>query len=538
MTDEATTTNRHDAPADPEDHDEVGPRLATRWIALAAATASTLVLAVTRITHAAVGTDAIAYIAVATSIEEGNGIGFWLEHPLTTWPPLWPAILAVGMRLTGWRGDVVAVFVNAALLAGCVVFGVALGRRVLRSRAVLAVLAASAAASPLLIGLAALVQTEIVFAMLALAIMWAILRAGEDSPAPRWLVLAGLLTATGFYVRYQAIYVVPVFAGWLVLRGYLRTRSPLRSLLPACWYTLAAVVPSAVWILRNLRESDTAMGPRFPSNVGPVENALGALRTIFKFVTSVPVAPLLPAAFVTLVGGIAAVVLLVRTTRPDGDEPGLGARTVQAFCGPVGLLTTFVAGFMTLMVISRSLVGFDDLDIRLLAPCLIPTSILVLRYAEIVFLDLERRRRLGQVLIGLWFVPQVVLTLALVGPANSLIAETGYNADRAVAAANSPALDALPDDCVLYSNNAADLYRSGLETFISPRHVEYKSSQRTHMLEDLVEDVDGGQRTCLVWVEYIEDDEVVSVAELSDSFRLERLDSADDVTVYELHPLD
>ncbi len=526
-------------------HDDAGavPRIAARWLALAAATASALTLLVTRITHAAVGTDAVAYIAVATSIDDGHGIEFWLERPLTTWPPLWPAVLAAGMRLTGWRGDVVGVFVNAAMVAGCVLFGVAVARRVLRRTWVLGLLTASIAVSPLLVGLSALVQTEVVFAMLTLAILWSFLRWCEQSDGRAgatvgvlWLILGGLLTSVGFYVRYQAIYVVPVFAGWLVLRTFWRTRGVLRSLLPACWYTLPALVPSGLWILRNLRTSDTAMGPRFPSNVGPAENLAGALRTSFKFVTSIPEAPLLPAAAFTLVAGVVALVALVRTTRPAGGEPGLAVRTAEAFCGPVGLVATFVGGFTTLMVVSRSIVGFDDLDIRLLAPCLIPTSILFLRYAEIVLLDVERRARWGKVLLGVWFVPQVVLTLALVGPANSIIAEFGYNADRAVAASTSPALDALPEGCTLYSNNAADLYRSGVEAYISPRHVEYKSSQRTHMLEDLVRDVEGGEPSCLAWVEYIEDDEVVSVAELSEVLELERLASADDVTVYVLHP--
>src|SRR5690606_6724463 len=116
-------TSTDDAPVDGARREL--PRIASRWIALAAATASALTLLVTRITHAAVGTDAVAYIAVATSIEEGRGIEFWLERPLTTWPPLWPAVLGAGMRLTGWRGDVVGVFVNAAMMAGCVVFAVA-----------------------------------------------------------------------------------------------------------------------------------------------------------------------------------------------------------------------------------------------------------------------------------------------------------------------------------------------------------------------------------------------------------------------------
>ena len=39
-----------------------------------------------------------------------------------------------------------------------------------------------------------------------------------------------------------------------------------------------------------------------------------------------------------------------------------------------------------------------------------------------------------------------------------------------------------------------------------------------------------------MWVEYTEDDENYSPAQLSESLRLEELASADQITVYELHP--
>ena len=513
------------------------PTLRSRWIALAAASAAALALGVSRITHAAVGPDAIAYIAVATSMKAGDGIGFFLENPLVTWPPLWPALLALGMAITGWRGDVVAMAINAVVVAGCVVLGIAVARRVVSSTMTLGVLAASLAVSPLLIGLAAFVQTEVVFALLALGTILAIMRAAETTQA-RWLVFAGLLTAVAFYIRYQALYVVPMFAFWLVVSSWLRNRSAPGALRAGLWYSVPAVAPSAVWIARNLSVSDTAMGPRFPSDLGPAANVAGALSTVFKFVTSIPVAPLLPSALLTAVLGVVAVVALLRVTRPSSGGPQYRDRLVEAFCGWTGLLAVFVGGFSALMVVSRSIVGFDDLDIRLLAPCLVPTSILFLRYVEIVLLERERdrSRRVGKVVLGAWLAPQILMTVALVGPANSIVADSGYNADRAVAASTSPALDAIPDDCVAYSNNAADLYRSGFEAEQSPRTVEYKSSQRTRDLQELVERVDSGERSCLVWVEYTDDDENYSPAQLSDSLRLEEIASAAGVTVYQLLP--
>jgi len=515
------------------------PRLGPVAVAVAACTAPLLALLAARFTRPAVGPDAVAYLAVARSIHDGNGIAFWIEDPLVTWPPLWPATIAAGMRLTPFRPDVAALFLNALALAGCVVTGAALARRVLRTDAMRTAMLVSLAVSPVLVGLTILVQTEVLFALLVLGVLLSLLRWADDEH-PRWLLVAGLLTVTGFYVRYQALYVVPAFAAWIGVRTLLRRRSLPRAIADAAWYAVPAVVPAAAWMLRNLHLSDTILGPRFPSDVGPVSNVLHAFATTFKFLTSLPTVPKLPAAVLTAAVLVAAVVVLERRTRPAGEGGarlrGLLRRLEPAFCGPVGLLATFLVGFTLLMVVTRSMVGFDDLDIRLLAPCLVPTSLLLLRYCEVVLDDGNVERAVRRVLVGGWLGLQVVVVFAMVGPSNHVVADYGFNSDKAVAAANSPALDALPEDCVLYSNNSADLYGAGIETYISPRRVEYKSSQPTDDLAELVDAVESGQTTCLIWLEYSEDDEYHSREDLAEELELVELASADQVTTYLVEP--
>lgn len=506
----------------------------SRWaIAAAALSAALLTLVVARFDRPAVGPDAVAYVAIADSLRAGDGIGFWLEDPLTTWPPLWPALIWLGMLVSGARADLVALVLNAAAVAGCVVASIALARRVLRTHTTTTVLVVSLAVSPLLIGLAVLVQTEILFALLVLLVLLSLLR-WADEGAPRWLVAAGLLTATAFYVRYQAAYVVPVFAGWIGLRVLVVQRRFWPAVRDALWYTVPALAPAIVWIVRNLSLSDTALGPRFPSDVGPAANLAGAFATTFKFLSSLPTAPTLPAAALTVVVLAVAVVVLERSTRPEGQGlvASLPSRLEQAVVGPVGLLVTFVGVFTLLMVITRSLVGFDDLDIRLLAPCYVPTSLLFLRWCEVVLIERPARATWGRAVVGVWLGAQILVCLALVGPANSAVADYGFNADRAVAVSTSPILDELPDGCVTYSNNAGDLYHSGFQAQISPRKVEYKSDEPTDDLAELREAVRSGERSCLVWVGYSEDDEYYSVGELSDEFVLEDLAEDGELRTY------
>ena len=531
MTDTATRIEPVDEPAE-------DPGVPTWAIWVAATVTALLTLIVARFTHPAVGPDAVSYLAVSNSIRTGGGIAFWLEDPLLTWPPLWPALIAGFTALTRLDSDVTALVLNSLAAAGCVPAGFAVARRVLRTRFTTRAMLVSLAVSPVLVGLAVLVQTEVLFALVTLGVLYVLMRWIDDD-APKWLVVAGALCAVGFFVRYQAIYVVPVFGAWIGLRVLLRRRSLPAAIVAGLWYVVPAVVPPLLWIARNLSVGDSAMGPRFPSSIGPARNLAAAFSTTFKFLTSLPSVPLAPTAAVTVIGLAVMVVTVERTTRPAGStvRSSIVDRCVEAFQGPVGLLVVFVGGFTLLMVVTRSIIGFDDLDIRLLSPCLFPTSLLLLRWSELVLFDHARRRTLGYVAVGGWLGLQIVITLALAGPANSFMADYGFNADRAVAASTSPALDALPEGCRNYSNNAGDLYQSGFEAYISPRKVEYKSDQPTHDIERLAERVESGDAVCLVWVEYSVDEEYWSVEELREHFRLVELDRADEVTTYRIEPL-
>ena len=164
----------------------------TGLIAAAAIVTALLTLVVARFTHPAVGPDAVSYLAVSNSIRTGGGIAFWLEDPLLTWPPLWPALIAGLTALTRLDSDVAALILNSLAAAACVPAGFAVARRVLRTRFTTRVMLVSLAVSPVLIGLAVLVQTEVLFALVTLGVLLALMRWIDDE-APKWLVIAGAL---------------------------------------------------------------------------------------------------------------------------------------------------------------------------------------------------------------------------------------------------------------------------------------------------------------------------------------------------------
>ena len=74
------------------DHHDAARR-SDRWALPLAALSGTLVL-VSNLGGIAVGDDGVGYRATADSLLRGDGLQYFLEHPLTVWPPLWPSLMA------------------------------------------------------------------------------------------------------------------------------------------------------------------------------------------------------------------------------------------------------------------------------------------------------------------------------------------------------------------------------------------------------------------------------------------------------------
>jgi 4-amino-4-deoxy-L-arabinose transferase-like glycosyltransferase len=70
-------------------------------------------------------------------------------------------------------------------------------------------------------------MSETVFTFLIVAMLAAALRALDDTPAWRWLALAGVLLGAAIWVRYAALAVVPVVAGWALVACWPARRAGL-----------------------------------------------------------------------------------------------------------------------------------------------------------------------------------------------------------------------------------------------------------------------------------------------------------------------
>jgi hypothetical protein len=246
-----------------------------------------------------------------------------------------------------------------------------------------------------------------------------------------------------------------------------------------------------------------------------------ALVGVARFLTGVKTLPDKPTALamVIILAVLGWFAWRVFTSMSDGSP--LIDRLLGFVVSPLGLIVSFGAGYGVILIVSRSIYGFDVLDIRLMAPALIAFAVVTVVVVERAFVDhTGGMATVGRRLFLAWCAFQLILGLLLTGPINSIVANFGYNATRAVKVSESPVLKHLPAGCTTYSNNPFDLYRAGYEFLLTPRRLQYQSSEKTNELPKLINKVEGGQSTCLVWISYTHDDTFWSLHKLRQTFDL------------------
>ncbi len=505
------------------------------------------VLAVTRVTRGGGGTDAVCYCGIADNIVAGNGLGFWLEDPLVTWPPLWPLLLAGIIKVTSLRADVAAVFANAVFTGTTVILVAAVARRILRRPTTRVIAVVGFGLGATLVGLASFIQTEPIFNVVVLGAVVCCLNY-DDERHRGWLIGAVVLTWVGFLSRYAGLYLVPILGAWLLAPRPADGSffDPRRwRWLPALGYAVAASIVPVAWMARNVAVSDTTLGPRYASGVGVARNTLEALTGVSSYLFVVRDTPEKPTALIVVVILAVIAALAVAVGLRSGRGPVLG-RITGFVASPLGLLTWLGAAFTAILIISRSRYGFDNLNIRLMAPSLIAFGLVSLAVIEKGLLDgraftspvaVVRGRWAGIAAVVGWTSVQVALMVALIGPLNGIVGDFGFNADRAREVAESPVLDEIPAECRTYSNNAFDLYRSGFRAYMSPRRVQYQSIETTDELPRFVERVENGELICLAWVDYTDDDTFWTFEDIAAEVDLVEIGTDGELRVYRAVPL-
>ncbi len=309
----------------------------------------------------AVSPDSISYLAVARDIASGKGPSlptFALFGPatqaLTTWPPLFPLLLASGLP---------PIALQALLLGGLSAVVFLTFATSLRVPALASVLLAWACAlsMPLLVD-ATYVWSEVLALLMVALALWSL--AGIDDANAGWRWAGGVVClALAAYARYAMLLLVPALMLALLSAPLSRIARRIRLAL------LTPVAMTAMFLpllLHNLLRSHHLTGAaRGASGRGLAANLGDALlTTTSSFAVSRPA----QALFVLAVLAALAVALLAVLDRLRRQRRADSADAPQAVAWVARLAWTLALVYLAGMVVLRTLVHFDRLDTRLMSP--------------------------------------------------------------------------------------------------------------------------------------------------------------------------
>ena len=293
-----------------------GSGSAANYVWLLAA-ASALAVLIANASGIATGDDGVGYRAMAESLVAGDGYGYFLEDPVTVWPPIWPGLMAAVSWLTPLNALGAAIVLNAAVSFGVVVVGHRLLRSVVTDERLVLLGTLVFALGPSTVGLGHVLMTDMAFALVVMTWMLVLMRFRRTGSLAT-LGAAALLAWVGFGLRYVGLVLIAFGGLWLLLDQ----RRPLaQRFRDGVLYGIVAASAPIAWMLRNRSIDGTFTGERNPSARGFVDNCFDVAATLGRF--------LLPGfgnGFTKIWAGIGIVVLAITVwvtwkvlqRRPDG----------------------------------------------------------------------------------------------------------------------------------------------------------------------------------------------------------------------------
>ncbi len=524
----ATLSSREAAP-----RDQLPP-----WVT-ALAVGSALLVAIANVRGIAVGDDGVGYRAIADSLLAGDGLRYFLNDPLTIWPPLWPALMALISWITPLDPLWSAVLLNMATVAVLVVVGYGLLARTVVDRRLVAMGTLVMALGSGTIGFGHLLMTDLAFAVVVMVWMRSLI-AYRYTHRMRWLMAAAATVWLGFGLRYVALYLLALGCLWLLFD---LGRKFLERFKAAVAYGAVGFVVPVIWMLRNHALDGTFTGERSPSARGVLGNTFDIMVAMGRW--------LLPGVLETATFAWAAlgtVVLLIAmwlglrilTARKPHDGSDTYLHRMVAWIGSAsGLLAVQAFGYLTYMLYVRSTTALNRLDLRLLNPAyfslLALALVLVANLGRIGGDPGRRWERTGRIVVIVWATANVTLGVFAAGnfAAGNQFFDGNYESTKFQAVRENPALAAVPTGCVTYSNLPNALYPR-LEASWSPARAALESNVPLPELDELADSLDDHD-ACLVWV----DERPVfgnlwNREELARKINLEKLSEDGPVTVYRL----
>ena len=429
---------------------------------------------------AGVSVDSLGYTSIARSLLDGQGYRTADEGPCTTWPPLYPLVLAGGAAL-GPDPATVARWLNA-LLCGANVLLVGLILLAVTRARWLAVLGAFAmAAMPDSLHVHAMIWTEPLFVLLVMLALW-LLSGYARRPARSCLVAAAVVSALAVLTRYAGLSLIA--AGTVFVLAAAHGRS-WRRLADAVLFAAVACVPLAGWMLRNALVAGSAAGRTLgyhPPTAGQIRGAVDTL-SLWLLPRWVPLSARVAALAVVALAIVGvAVIAAARARKPttpsQRPRPGL-----------LALLATFVVLYVAQLLATVWFVDkYMSPGVRHWMPLFPPLLIIVLVLTDRLLSASRPLRRAGVVLVVLtsllafWYANRAFWWVSWAREHG-----LGYRADRWRESPTIELVRQLDDDVPVFSNalHVLHLYTGRLTTEVPSRYFYRSGKPNEHIAKQL-----------------------------------------------------
>jgi hypothetical protein len=352
--------------------------------------------------------DSTVYIDAARNLLEGQGLvvltGSGEMNPLTHYPPLYPAVLALftraGSLLAGVSIESVARVLNSFLLgANLLLVGVAIKDYVRDSYWLPFLGALLTLTAPDVVGIHTFALTEGLFIFLSLSGLVSLSRYLQTKRGP-CLVVSAAAIAMALLTRYVGIALI--FTGVFILL-IINGRTLRRRCLEALIFGLISCAPMALWVVRNTRSGEGLSDREFVFHSAGLRQIvagfstvaswllLGKVRTdlrIIFFVVEIAAASL----FIYYLRRRRRAHILVQENHPEKASAGETLRMGRSSPLPI-ILLIFIVSYIGFLIFTALFVDADTVpDARALVPVHVAAIVLVCGLAGKTFEFFSERR--------------------------------------------------------------------------------------------------------------------------------------------------
>lgn len=324
-----------------------------------------LVLVATTSYGVGLSSDSVSYISSAQNISDGYGYVNHVGKPITVFPPLFSAVLAV-IGQGQLQLDIVARYLNAILFG--LLVGLSANWMLTKTNSPALSLIGTAAVifSRPLVEVSVYAWSEPLFIILALMAM---LQMAQFSTTENYqpIALAGVFTALACLTRYAGVSLIITGALLLVLE---RRKSSLSRWIKRLFvFSTIAIVPLCLWLVRNYLISGGLTGDRSASNRSLTTNIGLTVDIITNWALPSRIPITLRAAIVgfLLIALISTIIFAHRRNIVQIDS-----RLYKQLL-PILL---FIPLYSAFLITSVSITNLSPIDNRYLAPIYVPVVLL------------------------------------------------------------------------------------------------------------------------------------------------------------------